>query len=221
MRGTAYSNDLRSRVGAEVAAGTSRREAARIFKVSGSSAVRWAEWHEETGSVSPKPRGGRSRSPLEPHGAWLLELNTKEPDLTLVEIEQRVFEMLAVQTTEGSIRRFFKRHGISFKKKSLHAAEQDRPDVAQAREQWKANQASIDPKKLVFVDETGTNTKMVRGYGRCRRGQRLLGKQPWGHWKTTTFTAGLRCDGIIASWAIGCGPCNSITGSEIGSSTAS
>ena len=118
MRGTAYSNDLRSRVVAEVAAGTSRREAARIFKVSASSAVRWAEWHEETGSVSPKPRGGRSRSPLEPHGAWLLELNTKEPDLTLVEIEQRVFETLAVQTTEGSIRRFFKRHGISFKKNS-------------------------------------------------------------------------------------------------------
>jgi transposase len=118
MRGTAYSSDLRSRVVAEVAAGTSRREAAQIYRVSASSAVRWTEWHEETGSVSPKPRGGRSRSPLEPHGAWLLELNAKEPDLTLVEIEQRVFEVLAVRTTESSIRRFFKRHGISFKKNS-------------------------------------------------------------------------------------------------------
>ena len=92
-------------------------------------------------------------------------------------------------------------------KKSLHAAEQDRPDVAQAREQWKAVQTSLDPKKLVFVDETGTNTKMVRGYGRCRRGQRLIGKQPWGHWKTTTFTAGLRCDGISAPWVLD-GPMN-------------
>jgi transposase len=95
----------------------------------------------------------------------------------------------------------------SASKKSLHAAEQDRPDVAQAREQWKASQTTLDPKKLVFVDETGTNTKMVRGYGRCRRGQRLIGKQPWGHWKTTTFTAGLRCDGISAPWVLD-GPMN-------------
>jgi len=79
--------------------------------------------------------------------------------------------------------------------------------VAQAREQWKASQASLDPRKLVFVDETGTNTKMVRGYGRCRRGRRLIGKQPWGHWKTTTFTAGLRCDGISAPWVLD-GPMN-------------
>ena len=92
-------------------------------------------------------------------------------------------------------------------KKSLHAAEQDRPDVAQAREQWRVRQTDLDPKKLVFVDETGTNTKMVRGYGRCRRGQRLIGKQPWGHWKTTTFTAGLRCDGISAPWVLD-GPMN-------------
>ena len=117
MRGTAYSNDLRSRVVAEVAAGTSRRQAAQIYKVSASSAIRWAERHDETGSVSPRPRGGRSRSPLEPHGVWLLELNAKEPDLTLVEIEQRVLQTLGMRTTESSIRRFFKRHGISFKKK--------------------------------------------------------------------------------------------------------
>jgi transposase len=118
MKGKAYSTDLRSRVVADVAAGTSRREAARIFKVSASSAVRWTERHDATGSVSPRPRGGKSRSPLERHRAWLLALNAKEPDLTLVEIEQRVFETLVVRTTESSIRRFFKRHGISFKKNS-------------------------------------------------------------------------------------------------------
>lgn len=118
MKGKAYSTDLRSRIVAEVAAGTSRREAARIFKVSTSSAVRWAERHDATGSVSPRPRGGKSRSPLERHRAWLLELNAKEPDLTLVEIAQRVLQTLGLKTTEGSIRRFFKRHAISFKKKA-------------------------------------------------------------------------------------------------------
>jgi len=54
----------------------------------------------------------------------------------------------------------------------------------------------------VFVDETGANTKMVRVYGRCRRGQRLVCKTPWGHWKTTTFTCGLRCDALVAPWVL-------------------
>jgi transposase len=112
----AYSNDLRSRVVAEVAAGTSRREAARLYRVSASSAVRWAQLHDETGSVSARPRGGESRSPLEPHAEWLLKLVADEPDLTLQELEGRIFEGLGLVTTERSIRRFFKRHGISFKK---------------------------------------------------------------------------------------------------------
>ena len=70
--------------------------------------------------------------------------------------------------------------------------------MAQAREKWKAEQPCLEPDKLVFIDETGTNTKMVRARGRCRRGQRLIGKSPWGHWNTTTFVAGLRCNEISA-----------------------
>jgi transposase len=113
-----YSIDLRSRIVAEVAAGSSRREAARIFRVSPSSAIRWTELQEETGSVSPRPRGGKPRSPLEPHAAWVLELISKEPDLTLEELEEQIFKELKLSTTERSIRRFFARHGISFKKNS-------------------------------------------------------------------------------------------------------
>ena len=89
----------------------------------------------------------------------------------------------------------------------MRAAEQERPDVAEARERWKAVQPSLDVKRLVFIDETGTSTKMVRTHGRCRRGQRLIGRTPWGHWKTTTFTAGLRCDGLVAPWVLD-GPMN-------------
>ena len=79
--------------------------------------------------------------------------------------------------------------------------------MADARQRWKAGQAGLDVKRLVFVDETGTSTKMVRTRGRCRRGLRLIGKSPWGHWKTTTFTAGLRCDGLVAPWVLD-GPMN-------------
>jgi transposase len=114
----AYSDDLRALVVAEVAAGCSRRAAALRFKVSASSAIRWVELHGATGSVSPRRRGGKSHSPLEPHASWLLELIAKEPDLTLAEIVQRVLQGLGVHTTDSSIDRFFTRHKVSFKKNS-------------------------------------------------------------------------------------------------------
>ena len=73
--GKARSNDLRERVVAAVASGMSRRQAALRFQVSAASAVRWVALKAETGGIVQRPRGGRSRSPLEPHAAWLLELN--------------------------------------------------------------------------------------------------------------------------------------------------
>jgi transposase len=90
----------------------------------------------------------------------------------------------------------------SASKKSLRAAEQDRPDVAAARASWADNQASLDPDRLVFIDETGTSTNMARLRGRAARGERLIGKVPQGHWKTTTFVAGLRVTGLTAPCVI-------------------
>lgn len=84
----------------------------------------------------------------------------------------------------------------------MHAAEQERPDVAEARANWQLDQASLDPSKLVFIDETGTSTNMARLYGRAKRGLRALGRVPWGHWKVVTFTAALRLDGIVAPFVI-------------------
>jgi transposase len=95
----------------------------------------------------------------------------------------------------------------SASKKTLQAAEQERPDVAAARTAWKTDQANLDPGKLIFIDETGANTKMVRTRGRAPKGQRLIGREPWGHWKTTTFTVGLRCDGLVAPFVLD-GPMN-------------
>lgn len=87
-------------------------------------------------------------------------------------------------------------------KKTAHAAEQEREDVARARAIWKETQPSLDPAKLVFIDETGTATNMAPRRGRCRRGERLIGRVPHGHWKTTTFVAGLRRDAIVAPFVV-------------------
>src|ERR1700687_71970 len=112
----AHSGDLRSRVVEEILAGASRRQAAERVKGSAASAGRWAPLHSQTRDVSPRPRGGKSRSPLQPHAAWLLDLTTAEPDLTLEAIVQRLLAGLGLQTSEAAVRRFFKRHAITFKK---------------------------------------------------------------------------------------------------------
>jgi hypothetical protein len=55
-------------------------------------------------------------------------------------------------------------------KKSIHAAEQDRPDVAAARKALRKEHLTLDPKQLVFIDETAATTKMTRLYGRAAQG---------------------------------------------------
>jgi DDE superfamily endonuclease len=78
------------------------------------------------------------------------------------------------------------------------ASEQDRADVVEQRAAWRASQESIDPAKVVFIDETWAKTNMTRTYGRSERGTRLLDKTPCGRWQTTTFLGDLRSDGFIA-----------------------
>jgi transposase len=63
-------------------------------------------------------------------------------------------------------------------------------------------QGMFDPARLVFIDETSANTKMVRLYGRCARGERLVGHVPQGHWKTITFVGALRRHGMRAAQTI-------------------
>ena len=70
------------------------------------------------------------------------------------------------------------------------------------RAAWSALQPGLDPAKLVFLDETGTSTKMARLRGRSARGERCRASVPHGHWKTTTLVAGLRLNGIAAPGVI-------------------
>jgi transposase len=89
----------------------------------------------------------------------------------------------------------------------VFASEQDRPAVARRREQWRKYQDRIDPRRLVFIDETWAKTNMtpLRGWG--PRGQRLIVKAPHGQWRTLTFLAALRHDRIDAPCVID-GPIN-------------
>ena len=84
----------------------------------------------------------------------------------------------------------------------MRASEQDRPDVARRRLRWRTHQDRIDPRRLVFIDETWAKTNMTRLRGWAPRGDKLLAKAPQGRWRTLTFLAALRCDRIDAPCVI-------------------
>jgi hypothetical protein len=91
-------------------------------------------------------------------------------------------------------------------KKTVHASEQDRPDVAERREAWRQMQKNFGG-RLIFLNETWTTTAMTRRYAWADVGARTIGHAPHGHWKTTTFLAGLTCEGLIAPFVLD-GPIN-------------
>ncbi len=85
---------------------------------------------------------------------------------------------------------------------TIHAAEQNRPDVAERRALCNDLILLLDADRLVFIDETWAKTNMTRLRGRSKRGQRLLDKSPHGHWKTTTLIAALGSVGVRCSMVI-------------------
>jgi transposase len=93
------------------------------------------------------------------------------------------------------------------------AAECTRADIRHERRVWisqRQPRMRQQPYRFVFLDETHVNTKMVRLRGRSRRGERLPASAPFGHWRTHTFIAGLRCHSLSAPWVID-GPINRAT----------
>jgi transposase len=87
-------------------------------------------------------------------------------------------------------------------KKTVFAREREGEDRKEARALWREWQESCDVSKLVFLDETGASTAMVRRYGCAKGGERCLDDAPGGHWQTMTLIAGLRVDGITAPWCL-------------------
>lgn len=110
--------DLRERVVTSIREeGLSCRAAARQFKVSYASAIRWAQAMRERGSFAPLTMGGDTRSRrVEAHADYLLRLHRLEPDLTLAEICARLERARGEKVSPSMIWRFFDRHDITHKK---------------------------------------------------------------------------------------------------------
>ena len=199
------SNDLRERVVAFVEAGNSCNEAARHFDTSVSFAVNLMALLRETGSIEPRPMGGKRHGKLDPAKAFLLAFVERTPDVTMPELATALLAEKGIVAAPQSLSRWLIKKGFSFKK-TLRASEQDRPELAKARVEWKQGRQPIMREqrgRLIFIDETGTTTKMTRLRGRSAKGYRLNSKTPFGHWGTQTFVAGLRCGGLVSPCSAG------------------
>ena len=116
----ALSDDLRTRVvEAVVVDGLSRNAAAKLFKVSIASAVRWVKQFETTGDISSKPSGGDRRSGrIEANHDYLMGLIRRRPDITMLEIQERLINNGGERFSVSVLWRFFDRHGVTFKKRA-------------------------------------------------------------------------------------------------------
>jgi transposase len=195
---TPYSQDLRKRVLETVRRGDgSVRQIARRFLVSVSFVTRLLRTHRDTGSLEPKPHGGGNPAVLAPEDLQRLrELVRQQPDATLEELRQRLGASCSAMTISRALRKL----GLPRKKKVPRAAEQDRPDVREKRQEFREELAGVDPRRLVFVDECGANTAMTRTHGRAPVGQRVYTDTP-GRWESITLTCGMRLSGVTATLA--------------------
>ena len=70
------------------------------------------------------------------------------------------------------------------------------------RADWRAELAGVDPRRLVFLDESGVDTRMTRTHARARPGRRAPGRVPWGRWGRLTVIGALALDGVVASMSV-------------------
>jgi transposase len=201
------SNDLRERIIAAVDNHEgSRRRIAKRFSVDVSCITRLLQLRRQTGSIEPRPHGGGTPPTLDQNALERLRhLVEEHPDATLRELQGR----LGVGGSIMIVFRALKALGITRKKKTRHADERDRPDVRKERESFREEVRPIEPKRLVFVDETGVTTAMTPTYGRAPSGERVIDSAP-ASWESVTVIAALGLDGVRAPLVVE-GSSNAVT----------
>lgn len=112
----AYSLDLRERIARFVSGGRSCRAAAAHFGVSVSFAVRLMAAYRASGSLKPKPSGGRRHTKLDPHRHCLLGWVGDQPDITMPELAGKLAAATGTRADPASLSRWLIRNGYRFKK---------------------------------------------------------------------------------------------------------
>jgi transposase len=192
------SNDLRKRIldAVDNKEGSRRKLAAR-FKVNTSTITKLLRLRRETGSSEPRPHRGGVAPTLDGDALERPPCLVEEtPDATLEAPRQK----MGVSGSRMIICRALQKLGLPLKKKTPHASERDTPEVQEARREFAEEVEPIEPKRLVFVDETGVTTAMTPAYGRARKGERVEATAP-ASWESVTVIAAMGLDGVRAPLA--------------------
>jgi transposase len=170
-----YSMDFRIAVAAAYDGGDSSTEVAEQFGCCKAWVRRLIQRRRELGTIEPlQPKRPDQRTYDDADEAKIRELIREKPDATLAEVAEAIGKPAHVCTVSRALDRL----GLPRKKKSTHAAEQDRPDVKAAREVWFDQFAEVGVDQLVFIDEFGATTNMQRTHGRAPSGERVMSKTP-------------------------------------------
>ena len=139
--GQSYSGDLRSRVLAAIDGGSPAKATARLFQVSVSYIYKALARREATGETEARPQRNRQKLKLAAHHAAIAAEVARRPDVTLEELRAWLLATHGVSASLGLMHKTLARLGPDAQKKSGRAEEQDRPDIAERRADWRAEQA--------------------------------------------------------------------------------
>ena len=112
----AYSQDLRDRVVDAALAGLPARQAAVRFGVGIATAIVWVGRARQSGERAARRQGQPRRSKLDPHRAFLPGLIEATPDISLVEMQERLAQERGITASVGTIWTVLDRAGLTFKR---------------------------------------------------------------------------------------------------------
>jgi transposase len=196
-----YSRDFRRKI-LETKQKTqdSNQEIAVRFQVSYSFVRRLLKRYESTGSVEPNPHGGGKALKLNSQQIDVVtQLVEEDNDATLQQLCDRTEEKTGLKVSVPTMCRLLQRLELTRKKKTLHASEADTLRVQKLRAQYWTILGEVKLNDLVFIDETGVNLAMTRGYARAKKGKRAYSKCPYNRGKNITMIGAIAISGLLAS----------------------
>lgn len=186
----AYSEDLRQRIVFAVHAGGSRRAVAQQFQISLRTVDRYLRQERETGQLTPGWPSGRPRVLAREHEPRLQQQLAEQQTATLAEHCQQWVQTTGTVVSHATMSRH-RPTGLDPKQRTVAARERD----PQARAAWWDDVRHGPVERLVFLDETSTNTAMLTKYARAPRGQRADARAPRNHGPNVTLIAALALSG--------------------------
>lgn len=194
------STDLRERIVAAFEKdGKSYNVIASELRVARSTVARVLKRQRVDGTVEPRPRGGGFPPRLKAEDAdSVRELVLSMPDASVQQLADRWTELTGRPASRSSFLRGLKKLGYTFKKKTFSASEKDSEANKQKKAKYEAIARDIDPNRLVFIDESGCNNKLVPFYGWGEKSSRLHDIRPMGSRTNVSLIGAVRLDGPVA-----------------------